>query len=243
MLEVHTQLTKMLEVLDHAAIKKKFLDHGEFIVINDFLAGSMIDLILEDIERLRPSIHRNYIPNHKKGGSVSRFEIDRFGKIIPYAYRDAALFGFLNELAGGDLQKCPTDDPHTYALYCYTEPGDHIGYHYDNSYYKGRRYTLLLGLINDSSSKLECELYHDNPNRKTQKLSLALSPGTLVFFNGERLYHRVTPLGKGEERIALTMEFVTDIRMNWFLRFVSKMKDSIAYFGFKTVFSKSETSR
>ena len=229
MLQVHTQFAKTLEAVDQAEIKKQFLDHEEFIVIENFLTDPIIDLMLEDLERLRPSIHRNFIPNHKKGGSVSRFEIDRFGKVIPYAYRDPTLFAFLNGLAGGDLQECPRGDPHTYALYCYTEPGDHIGYHYDNSYYKGRRYTLLLGLINESSSMLECELYRDSPHRTVQKLSIALSPGTLVFFNGDRLYHRVTPLGKDEERIALTMEFVTDIRMNWFLRLVSNMKDSIAY--------------
>ena len=232
------QIVKEINAIDLAMFKKKFLDQDEFIVIENLLTKFSLDAILEDLERLRPAIHRNFIPNHKKGGSVSRFEIDRLGTAIPLVYQDPSLFGLLNDLAGGDLQECPEDDPHTYALYCYTEKGDHIGYHYDNSYYKGRRYTLLLGLIDNSSSKLECELYRDNPIRKTQTFSLALKPGTLVFFNGDRLYHCVTPLGEGEERIALTMEFVTDVRMNWFLRFVSNVKDSIAYFGFKTVFSK-----
>jgi len=48
--------------------------------------------------------------------------------------------------AGGErLHMSPDDDPHAYALYFYTRAGDHIGWHYDTSYYAGRRYTLLLG--------------------------------------------------------------------------------------------------
>ena len=238
-MNVQAELAAAVGALDRDALKFQFQDQDELIVLDNFLPQPLLDCILAEWNQLRPAIHRNFIPNHKKGGSVSRFKIDRISPTIPAVYRDPSLFGLINQLAGGELKECPLSDPHTYALYCYTEPGDHIGFHYDNSYYKGRRYTMLLGLIDRSTCKLECDLYRDNPNRHTKRLSLALSPSTLIFFNGDRLYHRVTPLGEGEERIALTMEWVTDNRINWFLRFVSNMKDAIAYFGFKTVFSKS----
>jgi choline kinase len=45
-------------------------------------------------------------------------------------------------VAGERLHASPSGDPHAYALYFYTEPGDHIGWHYHTSYYAGRRYTL-----------------------------------------------------------------------------------------------------
>ncbi len=64
------------------------------------------------------------------------------------------------------------------------------------------------------------------------------SPGCLVVFNGDRLRHAITPLGPGEERFIVTMEYVTDTRMNPLLCFVSNMKDSIAYFGFRKVFGR-----
>ena len=44
-----------------------------------------------------------------------------------------------------DLHLCPDEDPHACALYFYTEAGDHMGYHYDTSYYTGARYTVLFG--------------------------------------------------------------------------------------------------
>jgi hypothetical protein len=46
----------------------------------------------------------------------------------------------------------------------------------------------------------------------------------------------VTPLGEGEERVSLTLEYVTDPSMTAVKRFVSDMKDAIAYFGFRAVF-------
>lgn len=57
---------------------------------------------------------------------------------------------------------CPERDPHAVALYVYQEPGDHINWHYDSSFYKGRRYTALLGLIDNherESCVLKCKLY------------------------------------------------------------------------------------
>ena len=41
-------------------------------------------------------------------------------------------------------------------------------------------------------------------------LALKTDPGTLVLFNGDKLWHAITPLGEGEERVSLTLEYVTD---------------------------------
>ena len=62
-------------------------------------------------------------------------------------------------IAGERLLSSPPDDPHAYALYFYTRAGDHIGWHYDTSYYVGRRYTVLLGVIDRSSCRLDYELH------------------------------------------------------------------------------------
>ncbi|MEH1948886.1 MAG: hypothetical protein V7K77_18320 [Nostoc sp.] len=51
------------------------------------------------------------------------------------------------------------------------------------------------------------ELYKDIPEREMEMRSLSLTPGTLVLFNGDKLYHRVTHLGNNEQRIVLTLEY------------------------------------
>lgn len=126
--------------------------------------------------------------------------------------------------------------PHTYALYYYTEAGDHIGWHYDTSYYRGKRYTVLFGLEDRSACRLEVELYTKDAARETEPLSLALAPGAFVVFDGDRVRHRVTPAEAGDRRVALTLEYVTDPGMHPWWRFVSNMKDALAYFGFRQVF-------
>jgi hypothetical protein len=131
---------------------------------------------------------------------------------------------------------CPDTDPHAYALYFYTKPGDHIGWHYDTSYYYGRRYTLLLGVVDESSCKLEYRLHTREPGLPVVEAAVQLPPGGLVFFDGDKLQHRITPLGVNERRVSLTFEYVTDPSMGRFQRFVSNMKDAIAYFGFRQVF-------
>ena len=217
-------------------LKQKFAAQNEFLVVENLLGPETLQPLLARLPQLRPSVHRNYLPNHKKGGSVSRFVLDRMAPAFESLYALPEFTQGLSYITGRSLLPCPGDDPHTYALYCYTEPGDHIGWHYDTSYYRGLRYTVLLGLVDRSSSRLEYQLYRDDPERETESLSLALAPGMLVVFNGDKLYHRVTPLGQGEERIVLTMEYVTDARMSATRRFISNMKDAIAYFGFRDAF-------
>jgi hypothetical protein len=117
-----------------------------------------------------------------------------------------------------------------------TEPGDHIGFHYDTPYYKGARYTVLLGLLQHSTEcRLIAQLYKADPTRQMQELWLVTPPGAMVIFNGNKLWHAITPLEEGAERIVLTLEYVTNPQMSPVHRFISNMKDAIAYFGFSTV--------
>jgi len=234
-----SELGTRLDGLDLTALKAEFARQDEFIAIPDFLAPAALAPLLDSLPTLEPRVHRNFIPGHKKGGSVSRYELDARAPAFPAFYRDPSLLTFLRNLTGQDLKYCPEDDPHTYALYYYTEPGDHIGWHYDTSYYKGQRYTILLGLVDESSCRLEYELYRADSARESVADAAALSPGMLVVFNGDKLWHRVTPAGPGERRVALTLEYVTSHDMHPFRRFVSNMKDAIAYFGFRQVFSRA----
>lgn len=153
-------------------------------------------------------------------------------------YRSPQLTGLLEKVAGEKLQLSPADDPHAYALYFYTKPGDHIGWHYDTSYYAGRRYTLLLGVLDHSSCRLDYELHTREPGATVVPGSVQLPPGGLVFFDGDKLRHRITPLGENEKRVSLTFEYVTDQRMHPLWRLISNFKDAVAYFGLRQVFRR-----
>jgi alkylated DNA repair dioxygenase AlkB len=224
--------------LDVPGLRERYRSQNEFVHVERWLPPSLVARLVADVEGVRPVIHRNYIPRHKKGGSVSYYTLREQAPAILALYRSPALLGLVREVTGRALQPCPESDPHACALYFYTEPGDHIGFHFDTSYYKGSRYTVLVGLIERSSSRLLAQPFKNVPGREPLELRLATEPGTLVLFNGDRLWHAITPLGAGEERVSLTLEYVTDPGMTPLKRFVSNMKDSIAYFGFRRVFGR-----
>ncbi|MDR5853939.1 2OG-Fe(II) oxygenase [Caballeronia sp. LZ062] len=236
--DIDATLNARLATLSTPRLHADYEKQGSFLYLDDFLPRDYTERLIAAVHDVMPAVNRNYLPGHKAGGSVSRHTLDKLAPFIADLYRSEALIKWLEAVSGDKLQLSPEDDPHAYALYFYTRPGDHIGWHYDTSYYNGRRYTMLLGVIDDSSCRLDYELHTRTPNVPPQPGSVQYPPGALVFFDGDKLRHRVTPLGENEMRVSLTFEYVTNPEMRPFQRFISNMKDSIAYFGFKQVFRR-----
>ena len=74
--------------------------------------------------------------------------------------------------------------------------------------------------------------------RTPVELHLATQPGTIIAINGDKLWHSITPLGDNEERVSLTLEYVTDPSMHPLKRLFSNLKDAFAYFGLRAVFRR-----
>ncbi|GJL54156.1 MAG: hypothetical protein NPIRA02_12880 [Nitrospirales bacterium] len=236
---IKEEISEAINRQDEQAVLHRYQEQGEFLSLDSFLSQEAIHELMQDVEHVRPQLNRNFIPGHKKGGSVSYFIVKKSAPLLMALYKDPALLAWLSQLAGERLLLCPEDDPHSCALYFYTEAGDHIGYHYDTSYYKGARYTVLIGLLDRSTSRLACRLHTKDPSKQTKELSLDTKPGSFIFFNGDKLHHAVTPLGENEERIVLTLQYVTNPEMGRFNRWFSNMKDAVGYFGLPALFRRS----
>jgi phosphatidylglycerophosphate synthase len=240
---LNATLQASLDALDAEALCQQYREQGSFVYVSDFLPAPFTARLVAAVDAVTPTVNRNFLPGHKQGGSVSRHSIDQLAPFIAQLYRSPALLSWLTALTGDRLQLSPANDPHAYALYFYSRPGDHIGWHYDNSYYSGRRYTLLLGIVDRSSCRLDYELHTRQPDRAAQAGSMQIAPGGLVLFDGDKLRHRITPIGKNEFRVSLTFEYVTSQHMSPWWRFVSNMKDAVAYFGFRQVFGRMVRGR
>jgi len=229
---VEPSVERAIQALDFDRIHSRYWEQNEFVFLDQCLPPETVAQILSEVEAVRPEINRNYVPGHKKGGSVSFYTLCEKAPAILALYRSPRFLTFLSRLTESQLLLCPEDDPHCCALYFYTEPGDHIGFHYDTSYYKGARYTVLIGLVERSDRcRLVARLYKDSPNREIQEVRIPMNPGSMVIFNGDKLWHTVTPLDEGEERIILTLQYVTAQAMGPFKRIFSNLKDAFAYFG------------
>ena len=234
---------RAVAALDVERVHREYWEQNEFVVIKQFLPRAFVEeMLVPQALGMKADLNRNYIPGHKKGGSVSYYTVQEKAPGFLDLYRSDSFKTFLSRLTEAQLTFCPDNDPHSCALYYYTEPGDHIGFHYDTSYYKGARYTILMGIVDRSTQcKVVCDLIKGHPTKPVRHVELITEPGDLVIFNGDKLWHAVTPLGEGEERIALTMEYVTDPAMGRFKRLYSNLKDSFAYFGLTTVFKRALT--
>lgn len=236
-------IAEALSRLDGERLRERFVQQGSFLYLDEFLPAGHTQRLVEAVSAAQGSVNRNYLPGHKQGGSVSRHTLDRVAPFIAELYRSPALIHWLETICGERLLPSPADDAHAYALYFYTERGDHIGWHYDTSYYAGRRYTLLIGVIDRSSCRLEYQLHTREPGAAMVEGAVRIPPGGSVFFDGDALRHRITPLAAGEMRVSLTFEYVTDPRMNPWWRLISNMKDAVAYFGFRQVFRRLKGNR
>src|SRR3990167_2174138 len=59
--------------------RRCYREQNEFVVLDRFLTQPVIDQLLREVDVLTPDVNRNYVPGHKKGGSV-RSEERRVGK-------------------------------------------------------------------------------------------------------------------------------------------------------------------
>jgi hypothetical protein len=178
-----------------------------------------------------PRLVRKHLPGYRSGGSIGYHALRELAPSVIELYESDALRAFLSRIANLELLTCPNDDPHACAIYHYDHAGDRVGYHYDTSWYDGARFTVLLGLEDTSSARLCCETHTRDRHRQGRKLEVATKPGTLVFFNGDRLRHSVSSLQEGEQRTVLTLQYVSCRRMAGWRRAISQIKDALTYFG------------
>ena len=116
-------------------------------IVPDFLPPHTFAALRAEAERLA-SPERNYVPAHKKGGTVA-YEtlIDTAPGIVSF-YHSAVLLGLVSRLVGVWVGPTPIYDQSSLSLLFYNKPGDHIGWHYDHNFYRGRHFTLLLAIVN-----------------------------------------------------------------------------------------------
>lgn len=229
---INDRVRQAINARDFDDISRTYWNQGEAVFLDRFLPESLVEQFIREVDRVWPFVARGYVPGHKKAGAVSYHDLLKTAPTITSLYESPALLDFLKRLVKVPVIQCPKEDLHSCALYVYTEPGDHIGWHYDTSYYKGGRYTMLVGLIERSERcRLVAQFHKDKPGTTSEEVRIAMAPGSVVIFNSDKLWHAVTPLEEGSERIMLTLQFVTNQAMAPFAWIKSNLKDAFVYFG------------
>jgi 2OG-Fe(II) oxygenase superfamily len=210
-----------------------FADH--LAVVPDFLPAPSFAALVNEAERLVLP-ERSFVPTHKQGGTVAYETLIAAAPAIVACYHAPGLRDILSRLVGTPLQPTPIHDQSSLSVLVYDKPGDHIGWHYDHNFYRGRHFTVLLALHNAGSAAdglshavLEARL----PGRE---IAISTAANTLVVFEGARVRHRVTPIREGERRLVLSMTYCTDPRLTWRQGWSRRLKD-IAFFGIRALWT------
>jgi hypothetical protein len=203
-------LRAYVATLDVDGLRRRFRE-DEILVLDDFVPSPMLGEMIAETRRLMPRARRSHLPFVRKGGAISHPTILAEAPALDAFQASPSLRAFFQTIADGPVLEARKNDPHASAIYTYTERGDHIKWHYDDcGCVPQAAYSIILGLIEQSSCILEAVTFKKSPGRPEVERSIKVSPGTLVFFCGTNVWHRVTPLGRGEERATFSFVYVKE---------------------------------
>jgi hypothetical protein len=232
---------RAVAALDVEALAQQFQAQGEFIFIERFLPPEVIAAMVQEARTLLPRAHRTRVPWVRKAETVGQMPIAQGAPLLHDLYRSPSFLALGRRLSGIRLAVKHPRDAHAAALYIYRRAGDHVGWHYDDCGCEAAAsYTGTIGLVNDSQSVVQFRLFRKDPREEARELSLPALPGSLAFFCGSKVYHRVTPLDEGEERVVYSFAHVTaGKRLTGLRRFKENLWDALLYFGPKAIFQKN----
>jgi hypothetical protein len=206
-----------------------------FLVRTDaFLPLETFRALQEEALANQGRVERTYLPVHKKGGTLSYEALHRFAPACLSFYHSEGLRRWVSNVVGLEVRPCADHDQSACSILYYDQPGDHINWHFDHNFYKGRHFTVLLSLVNKSAKggpSASKFLWKDPAG---QVGPADTSENSLVVFEGTRVLHRASPAEEGDVRVILSMTFTTDPRLHWFKEAMRRCKDT-AYYGIRAL--------
>jgi len=218
---------------DARSLASEFEDE-RLIRVNQFVAPAMLTRLRDEALSGIPHMDHSFIPLHKKGHTLSYEQIMRRAPHLAGFYHSRSLQRWVSTVTGTTVSTTPVQDQSSLSVLCYKDAGDHIDWHYDHNFYRGRHFTVLLALVNRSTgggashSRLERQL----PGGTAQTIDMP--ENTLVLFEGARVRHRVTPIAGGDLRVVLSMTYCDDPRISRVKELARRVKDT-AFFGMRAL--------
>ena len=205
-------------------------DRDRIVRVEGVLAPELLAELRAESEASRPSAERSFIPRHKKGGTLSYEAIHGRAPACLAFYHSRGLREWLSGVVGKPLAPTADHDQSSCSILYYDQAGDHIHWHYDYDFYRGRHFTVLLSLVNRSADGGISRGRLMQRTKAGEVIEWDTSEGVLVLFEGARVFHRASPVAEGDLRVMLSMTFCTDPRIHPLKELARRIKDT-AYYG------------
>lgn len=212
---------------------------GEFqrdyvIRVENFLDPQSLQHLRDEGIAAMPLLKRSYVPTHKKGGTVSYEQVHQVAPGCLAFYHSPAVQAWVSRIVGHKVLPAGDHDQSSCSLLYYTEEGDHIHWHFDHNFYRGRQYTVLVSLVNRGPNGGLSASTLMRKDAAGMEFSYETAENTLMLFEGQRVVHRVSPAAAGDRRIVLSMTFNIDPRISFTREIKRRIKDT-AFFGMRVL--------
>lgn len=221
------------ERLERAALHQEF-ERDWLLRVENFLAPETFQRLQQECLENLPHLERNYVPRHKQGGTVAYETLHRTAPNCLGFYHSPELASWLDDVIGAKVGPTANYDQSSCSILCYTEPGDHIGWHFDHNFYQGRHFTALLSVKNSSAAGGVSASQLMRQTMDGQEITVDTSENVFVLFEGNKVRHKATPTQAGDLRIILSMTFGTDSRTGGLKEIIRRCKDT-AFFGIRAL--------
>jgi hypothetical protein len=203
--------------------------------IPEFLPQEQFQDLAREAQALA-AVERSYVPTHKQGGTVAYEAVIEHAPAITRFYHSRPLAALIGRIVGVEVAPTPLHDQSSLSILIYDRPGDHIGWHYDYNFYRGRHFTLLLPVANEG--RAEGGLSHARLSARLDgvETEIAAAPNTLVVFEGAKVLHKVSPIVAGERRVVISMTLCADASESWLQAIARRVKDT-AFFGLRALWT------
>ncbi|MFM1816194.1 MAG: hypothetical protein RLZ98_2889, partial [Pseudomonadota bacterium] len=151
-------------------------------------------------------------------------------------YQSPDLHRLISRVVGTDVVPTPLHDQSSCSVLFYEQPGDHIGWHYDHNFYRGRHFTALVPIVNRGREPGELSSAQLMAKLDGREEVIDTMPNSLVVFEGACVVHKVTPIRDGERRIILSMTFTENPTNTWLQGAARRIKDT-AFFGVRALWT------
>ncbi len=178
---------------------------------------------------------RSYLPTHKKGGTVAYSTLRERAPALVGHYLSKDLLQIVSRIVGLEISPTPLHDESSCSVLFYEKPGDHINWHYDHNFYRGRHFTVLIPVVNRgrdgglSAARLLAR-------QRGREVEIATPPNRMIVFEGAKVRHKVTPIREGERRAVWSMTYCKDPRNSAVQGVARRVKDT-AFFGLRSLWT------
>ena len=158
---------------------------SKLATLDNVLAADLFAQIAAEVAALIET-ERSYLPIHKKGGTVAYSALREKAPALVSQYHSAAMRRLVSRIVGAEVKLTPLHDESSCSVLFYEKPGDHIGWHYDHNFYRGRHFTVLIPVVNRgrygglSAARLLAK-------QGGRDMEVATPPNRLIVFEGAKV--------------------------------------------------------